>query len=565
VALGVLDLGGTGEFFDTRYAVLSKTLWERVRLTAGFGTGPAQLDGPFGGVEIAPIPYATLLAEYDTRDINAGVRLTPPMPGVFAAYGVPRPTVDLVWQNGRHFAWGVSLRHTLGEAKFQAAPATPTARRYYRWSPPSDAPVSWQAICERLQAALIRHGLENVRVSILRWPDVGTVAVVVEYENRRYNRDELHGLGLVLGLAATRTPAEVTHLSVIVKEVNIPVLQMSVVADDYLAFINGQISAPTFARQVHITQQVQWPIAAATVEATTPVSNRSWLKTDVLLRPDISTALLTEVGVAELRFGVLPDAFLQLTPGTVLNVRANVPVTQTAHFPGQLGAPEVDRVLLHQALRLPLGPWGTTGLTQFSLGRFNRDDIGVANATALAFLDGILFFESTLAYVGTSTALFDHWVALGNGRVRYPSLDLTLSVTGGLWRDRDRGIGAELSRFFGSTEIGIFLRHSEHGSLAGLRLALPLTPTRELPPMLLRPRLPDLFTYEQSSTVFISANVLRTDISRPLFTGHDIARVYWNRDRLYPAYIRQHVATLQQAVRRWLDEAAESVSTVEEK
>ena len=173
------------------------------------------------------------------------------------------------------------------------------------------------------------------------------MVVVVEYENRRYNRDELHGLGLGLGLAATRTPAMVTHMSVIVKEVNIPVLQFSAVVDDYLAFINGQMAAQTFAQQVDMTQQVQWPIGAATVEATTPISNRSWLKTDVFLHPDISTALLTEVGVAELRFGVLPDAFIQLTPGAVINVRANIPVTQTAHFPGQLGDPQVDRVLLH--------------------------------------------------------------------------------------------------------------------------------------------------------------------------------------------------------------------------
>ncbi len=109
----------------------------------------------------------------------------------------------------------------------------------------------------------------------------------------------------------------------------------------------------------------------------------------------------------------------------------------------------------------------------------------------------MLFFKSTLAYLGSSTTLFDHGVALGNGRVRYPPLDLTLSVTGGRFRDGDRGIAAELSRFFGSMEIGIFLRHSDHGSQAGLRLAFPLTPAKELKPMLVRPRLPDLFTYEQ--------------------------------------------------------------------
>ncbi len=567
VALGAMDFIGHTRFFDTKYGVLSKTLWDRVRLTAGYGSSTNLLDGPFGGIEIAPIPYVTLLAEYDTHSANAGLRLTPPMPSVLAAYGMPRPTLDLIWQDGgKDFAWGVSLRHTLGEAKAHAAlAAAQTSKRYYRAIPPADSPVPWRVLSDQLQAELIERGLENVRVSILRWPDKAPIVVAVEYENRRYNRDELHALGLVLGLAATRTPALVTHMSVIVKEVHIPVLQFSAVVDDYLAFINGEMSPQTFAQQVHITQQVQWPINAATVEAITPISNRSWLKTDVFLRPNIDTVILTEVGVAELRFGVLPDAFMQLTPGAVVNVRANVPVTKTAHFPGQLGDPEVDRVLVHQALPLPLGRWGMPGLTQFSLGRFDSDDVGIANASALSFLDGVLFFESTLAYLGPSMTHFNHWVALANGRVRYPPLDLTLSVTGGMFRDRDLGIGGELSRFFGSTEIGLFARHSEHGSLVGLRLAFPLTLAKELPPLYLRPRLPDLFTYEQTSTVFTGSNAIRNDISRPLFTGHEIERVYWNRDRLYPTYIRQHVDTLKQAARRWIDDVAENVSTVKEK
>jgi hypothetical protein len=54
--------------------------------------------------------------------------------------------------------------------------------------------------------------------------------------------------------------------------------------------------------------------------------------------------------------------------------------------------------------------------------------------------------------------------------------------------------------------------------------------------------------------VFTDRNVLRSDIGRSLPTGHEIERVYWNRDRLYPVYIRQHLDTLKQAVRRWIDD-----------
>lgn len=555
VAVGLQDIGGGAQHFRSRYIVLSKSLFGRVRGTVGFGTGPDVLDGPFGGVELALNRFVTLLGEYDASAVNAGVRLFP-LPEQWEAYGIPRPTVDVIWQEGGHLSWGIGFRTILGEAKFQAQQAARAHKRYYRRGTALLADASLQVVSEQLQAELIERGLENVRVTVIRL-EVG-VTVIVEYENRRYNRNELDALGFVMGLAALRTPPLITHLRVIAKEINIPVLDVATSVEAFLAFVNEQLSAGAFAQQLQITQQVQWPLSTVTPEAATGISHRSWLKLDVFLRPGIETALLTELGAAEMRFSLLPDAYMQLTPGTVMNVRADIPVTSTSHFPRTLPDPTVDRVLLHQALRLPLGAWSkwAAGLTQVSVGRFTREEVGIADETALTLLDGILLVKGTIARVGSSFADLDRWVALANGRVRYPPWDLTLSVTAGQFLDGDQGVAADLSRFFGNTEVGVFLRHSDNGSLAGLRFGIPLTLDKELPPWRVRPRLPDLFTYEQRTTVFTDRNVTRSDIGRTLTTGHDIERVYWNRDRLYPVYIRQHLDTLKQAVRRWIDETS---------
>jgi hypothetical protein len=64
------------------------------------------------------------------------------------------------------------------------------------------------------------------------------------------------------------------------------------------------------------------------------------------------------------------------------------------------------------------------------------------------------------------------------------------------------------------------------------------------------------FPNEQSTTVLTDVNLIRGDIGRTLRTGHEIERVYWNRERLYPGSIRQHVDTLKQAVRQWIDETS---------
>lgn len=142
---------------------------------------------------------------------------------------------------------------------------------------------------------------------------------------------------------------------------------------------------------------------------------------------------------------------------------------------------------------------------------------------------------------------------LGQWPRAYPPWDLTLSLAGGRFLDDDTGIAASLGRFFGNTNISFFVRHTDRGSLGGVRLSVPLTVAKELPPWRIRPRLPDVFSYAQTTTIFTERNVVRSDIGRSVPTGHSIERMYWNQDRLYPAYIRRHLDTLAHAMRKWVD------------
>jgi hypothetical protein len=494
--------------------------------------------------------YITVMGEYDTESFNAGVRLFPLLEK-WEAYGLPRPTVDLVWQDDGDFTWSIGLRSVLGEGKYQVQRAALTHKRYHRWTPsPADA-VDLQTLSDQLQRKLIAYGMENVRVAML--PREPGITVAVEYENRRYNRNELHGLGIVLGATAIHAPPAVTHMQVIVKEVNLPVLQFTTAIDDFLDFVNQRTSASAYARTVQISNtlspQTEAPLAA------TPVRNRSWLKLDLFLRPVMSTMILTERSEADIRFGLNPEASMQLTPGAVVNVQGSVPLTQTDGFDDDLPAPELQRALLHQALRLPQGPWSRalSGITQFSVGRFTPSEVGLANETALTLGEGWFFFRTKIARLGTSFDHLDRWEAWGNGRVRYAPLDLTFSVAGGRFLDGDTGVAASVRRFFGNTSIGVFVRHTERGSLGGIALGIPLTVAKELPPWRLRPRLPEVFAYSQNTTIFTERNILRSDIGRAVPTGHAIEGVYWNRDRLYPVNVQHHLQLLAYATRKWVD------------
>ena len=133
IAVGLEDVGGGATFFRSGYVTLSKSLFGRVRGTFGFGTGPDVLKGPFAGVELALNRFVTLLGEYDADAFNAGVRLFP-LPEKWESYGIPRPTVDVIWQEGGHVSWGISFRSVLGEAKYQAQREARAGKRYSRQS-----------------------------------------------------------------------------------------------------------------------------------------------------------------------------------------------------------------------------------------------------------------------------------------------------------------------------------------------------------------------------------------------------------------------------------------------
>ncbi|HEY3398538.1 MAG TPA: hypothetical protein VGM19_12860 [Armatimonadota bacterium] len=106
VAIGVID--ANNDFNRVIYVAASRsfTLTQQsnaaLNVHLGWGNsnhGDARLDGFFGGVDLAPVPSVLLQAEYDAKNLNAGVRWYP------RSWG----SIDLgVVGNG--FAWGATLR-----------------------------------------------------------------------------------------------------------------------------------------------------------------------------------------------------------------------------------------------------------------------------------------------------------------------------------------------------------------------------------------------------------------------------------------------------------------------
>lgn len=553
IAVGAQDVGGAAANFESRFLVASKSWLNGSSMSVGYGVGAKILHGAFGGVGLRLNPWATALGEFDGHGVNGGLRLFA-FPTVADRLGL-QPRVDVVWRQDGGTAVGVGIRSMLGGRG--EALARPTASRPAASRPAARAPggalrgAARTAATVAAEQQLLTLGFENVRVAVVGG-DAGDV-IDVQYENRRYNRDELDALGIVMGVASAHADASVRRMRVTVRRVALPVLTVEGDVDAFVAFVDGRLSESSFAAQLRFPHPRP---ALAEGGAARPLINPSRWKVDLFVRPRVETQVYTDWAVLATRVTALLDGYVQLGPGLVLNARHGVPVSVSNRYWEGISNPNADRLLLHQAVPVPLGArWpSVSAMTQFSAGRFGYRELGFANETNVALADGRFSVGSTVALLGPKLGASDHVVALGTARMRFPAWDVTTSLTAGRFRSGDDGIAAELARQFGNTELAFYYRSSSFASVAGVRVSLPLTPSRELRPALLRVRAPEVHSQSLQSVVFAKVNVLRDDVGRPLTTDHDIARVYRTRDRLQPLTILAHVATLREASRRWVGE-----------
>lgn len=531
VLLGSQDIYGN-RFLTSDFILLGKS-WRGFRTMAGYGRDRRdshRLDGLFYGAKASFFRYAAIMAEWDAEDMNIGLRLRP----------TRRLTADVMVQHRDRFAIAVSYLLDLDGLVKSVTPRflkKPSNRPPVFTASRSDMPVT---SLEAIESACIDQGFENVAA---RQIDTGTL--LIEYENRRYNSNDLEALGIVLGIAGQHAGRDVDTVTVIVKELNIPALRLTTTVDDWLDFVNERLSSPAFAAGVDLTNQVTMPAVRG--------KNNSRLRTDLVLSPGIQSVFGTEVRLAAARFTLRPDVIVQLGRGTVFDVGgtffigSTAPIFDPRVFDKRTG---LRRMILHHTIRLPRNVFTQTGV-----GLFSTENYGISNETLVLMGDGRHFAKGTFALLRDTRLRKDRRLALFTYRYRIPALDITIEATGGQFLDNDRGATAIVSRYFGNNQVNFFARKTDQagGALVGIGVILPLMPAPDFKPGRFRVRLDNHFEHAQGIRATGGRNsFLRGDIGNPLRTDHEIDTIVFNKDRLYPVYIREHVHDLRRAAYRWL-------------
>jgi hypothetical protein len=130
IAVGAQDPLSAARNFETRYVVASKSLLGRLRLTAGYGSGPTVLKGAFGGAEVNVASWATALGEYDGSKYAAALRLQPfPATALTSSGG---KSSDYRQRSDSELRWAETPRQAARRAPVRRVLCDPPTRRMNR-------------------------------------------------------------------------------------------------------------------------------------------------------------------------------------------------------------------------------------------------------------------------------------------------------------------------------------------------------------------------------------------------------------------------------------------------
>jgi len=574
IALGMQDVGGGSKHFQTKYIVASEELW-RFRFSLGAGTGPERMKGVFGGAEFKAFDWFYLIGENDGKDTNVGARLVAP-----ELFGYPlglqiTAKTSLDYRPG-NTQFGVGLQFPLGNEHLDRSPLPEKTTEVNRTSPetkitvgslpnepekidqaPSAASVGVTgkgttpgAYLQRVREKLTAEGFQNVRVGTK-----GEALLVVEYENNRYNYNELDGLGVVIGIVADTLPGDYETFRVIIKKQDIIVLELSAPLSDFRAFLHDPGKYRQLNDHLRITEYVEKDEG---VDYVAGPANSSWLDSSLVVYPGLKTFVATEVGTFDYLLSAELDYFFNVWKGAVVNARWDIPLAWSDNFDNgkafrsDRSGSQLDRLMLFQAIKVAPG-----AMVNLGGGMIMPDYHGTLNEAMWTPGDGTHLFMIKQAYA-TSSNLQDQpqkcELYLGSYRYYFSPLNLYLEGTVGRFFDNDEGFRIEMKRFFGDTALSVYYANSQTTSgdrvqIGGVMIALPLTPRRDMKPGILQLEGNNDWSYAQETKIVApgESNSITTSMGVDPVLTYNLERVFYNRDRLNEPYIREHLLRLRDA------------------
>lgn len=607
LAIGITDAGGAANFFDAKYGVATHSFGP-VKATVGYGRrNNQQFAGAFGGIEVRPfknygmLSNLTFLMEDDSRDTHLGVRyMTDELRWLNDARIVATVSraVNAVDETGKPFSHtdaGITLHLPLfdrsigkrlpqpernadtGEPDFNrlrytqpyVEPDTPqrlaslqdpikygqgatqyaaatgqTAEDIFVQARATQPQVDANALAnvDDLQALLVKQGFTSVRIGAV---SNQLNALVVEFENNRYTRDETDAFGIALGLIVTKAPVAFKSVVLVSTKLGLPVATLQVDRLKYHLYLAGEPARVVeenlqFNTLTHLdNDQINWLTQASAA-----------VRVKGTLEPRQVFTAGTEVGNFDTSIGINGNVYVPLWKGAEFFASYTEQLYDTANF-GRgtiFGEGLIDgfvNLSIQQSYEL-FGIFNTT-----TLGEFTRTAYGLQQESTKYFNNGATYLQ----YRGSQ-------IEAKNRRLRVKSRtsqSLTLShyheyfdwyydATYHQYLTEDSGFELGLKKYFGDVSARLLVRQSELVKLAGLEFEIPFS-FREGPAQYKGIQLNGSNVWRQGLLTKFGEE--RNDI---IFEGVGVSRfryqsgdVFFNRQRNHQAHYLQNLPRLRDA------------------
>jgi len=504
-AIGTLDLGGQSIGNQAYYGVATYTAVPKVSLSVGAGTD--RFSGVFGGVRYAPLPWLSVLGEYDTAKLGYGLEVRP-LKGLALKAGI---------SNG-HGAFSGSYSVPLdprGTAGVCGGVDIPRCAEEY-------ADALSQACSVR--DALAGESFENVVVG------AGDGTLFVEYESRRFLA-QMDAMGVAATLCAQRAGADASRLVLTPKIDDVPQLSVQVDVEELRAFLADPAADSACFRVAPYCTGGYPPGTTFAGEA-----NRKVGGGQATLRP-ANGFEITRRGEPTFQtkngFGLMEEAYVGR--GLKVQARQDWPLMNDIEVEGEKTDP-----VMRDAYASYFAAFDPRTFVQITGGFYGSTRYG-GSGEVRRYLDGERFRLGGRYSLSRRRGNFGGQVAesaaLAEASWYDSTHDLEVSVLGGQFLAADRGLRLESTRYFGPTTLTFFAydtnRSPVHG---GFQVFVPLPWYSEGRHGHWRTGSAAYFPYQY-----------RTDSSGWGEVGPPSTDLAQTQRRLDPAYVRAHLDELRRA------------------
>ncbi|TOH82811.1 hypothetical protein CGI72_05410 [Vibrio parahaemolyticus] len=567
IAVGVEDFGGELSYFDAYYGVADYTLEDiPLRLSIGYGKSDnvlGALDGAFGSIEYQPFDFVQFMGEYDSAEFNSSVKFF--TPESLLPYDM---TASLSYQV-------YSDHDTDDQAIWNAALSVPLITNYTR---SRDYARGNGSLMERL--ALEQGKANNASISALINTlrnegfvniQIGTLnkSVVVSLENRRYNHNQVDGLGVALGIVSSHlgqnaaqdigTASDQFELVMLANQK--PVVSVLSDSNCYQSFVNGSAVCDDIQ---FITRDLSERLDM--VDWKTKRVNSGTLDSQIVLSPMVRHGVATEYGVYDYSFAMSSNLYSYLWSGAAIDVRHILPLAESddfeegGYFEDSAYENEIDRAMVHQFFRLPY----VDIANQVSLGLVKSDYIGARSESAWFSQSGnhelgleMSYFQHQDEKDKNGYANPDRQTFLTRYTFSMPEWDWQFNATAGEFWKGDVGAKFTTSHWFEDIEVSASYQvtkfnDTDEEQFVAVSVKLPLTPWRDMSPGVIQVRGNEAYDFNVTTRVGNDSNYLAAGQGDELVMDNSMLRRYFNRGRYGQEYFEQNRQRIRNAYLRYL-------------